>query len=240
MKRFFPILSILSVLAILAVAGAAIIEVPEAIGRNISVIVGGSPNECDGKLVCENFEGTGTPSGWTTSGSTNFDYATSPAPLRGTQSLRLGAGDPDSCKSVTFTADQIWIHFILDITTSKSGDMITIEDSGGATLAGIYPTNTTTITAFVEGGDSNYSVSLSQGTIYHVWMRYQRGTSDNAQFDVYIGTSTTRPESPSFSATNGTSENAPYRIAFAGNTYQDIYIVDQLIVDDAVFTTVDP
>lgn len=43
MKRFFPILSILSVLAILAVAGAAIIEVPEAIGRNISVIVGGSP-----------------------------------------------------------------------------------------------------------------------------------------------------------------------------------------------------
>lgn len=64
MKRFFPILSILSVLAILAVAGAAIIEVPEAIGRNISVIVGGSPpssGPAPGTLLLGNNNTTTSP-----------------------------------------------------------------------------------------------------------------------------------------------------------------------------------
>lgn len=196
---------------------------------------GGSCSEnCTGYDVCENFEGTGTPSGWTVSstGTTvDFDYTTSP--LRGSQSLAL-QGSANTTSTVYYTvvgdftaASDHWVHFLYSYPTTPWAIGYNFFNFAGNKSIYINTSNK------LVSNSTTGSATLTTNTKYHIWVHYVVDSSDNYTIDIYISESTTRPSSPDIS-TSGTGGYSIYRIEFTsiGNgtaTYLNKY--DQVYVD---------
>lgn len=243
MKRLIPILLALTILIPSSAGSWGVV----GMSGGVAAVAG---NECTGLLLCQNFETPGIDNGetWTfTDGGAatwTTNYATSPAPLRGSYSGRLNAAGESEPSYVTVTlsapASQIWIHFMyrkLVADDGGGGDSFVILDASNNTLAGAYWNDALVWTIFVEGGTTqNESGFLPVGTTYHIWMRYKAGSGANAEFDVYRGTTTSRPAITA-DLGDGTSMASAAKIRFYCRNTVD-YVIDQILVDDAEFTTV--
>lgn len=138
-------------------------------------------------LVSEDFEGTGYDGGFTDSaGSPDEDYATSPAPLVGSQSLLLdGTAASVSSISPNFGDQFSFSHyFVLHVVTlpgstgreivryllngsQSGGSELTVNSAGTLTIA----VGTTTIPT---------TTTVSAGSSYHVWVEYQAESVEGA------------------------------------------------------------
>lgn len=180
-------------------------------------------------LVSENFEGTGTPSGWTTlTGTPNYDYTT--VPLEGSQSLYLSTAAAAHRAIVDFTSGpEYWIYFLLRITNGSA-------PAGNRTIGGGHVTGSTTVYAFLQvnlnlkvlwGTAAATATALSLDTTYHVWLHIKKGTGTNGIVDVGFSTNGVRPTSGgTFSqdtANTGTSDVARFSFGTtATNTNVDM------------------
>lgn len=142
-------------------------------------------------LLSEKFEGTGTPSGWTPTGTFDFDNSTNP--LAGTQDFRMA--DASSTVDTVAWAGQsdIFIAFMLytDVAPGSLANIGYFYDAGDAQVARLsFTSGATTLRGLAIGGtissSTANSVSTVAGTGTPVKMRYQKGTGANATVTVWV------------------------------------------------------
>lgn len=191
-------------------------------------------------LLEENFNATGYDLVWTESlGTPNEDYATSPAPLEGAQSILLdNTSTTQRANSPTF-AEQSTVHgyFLLNVTS--------LPDSGNSDTYS-FKSNTTTICTVqlnasgamrIVCGAVNSSATVAtvtEGTTYHVWPSYTAGTGANAAASLGFSTDGTKPTSGNnfTSMSNGTSTQGADSIRLSTSSVGTIVIIDKVRVDD--------
>lgn len=135
-------------------------------------------------LISEGFEGTGTPSGWTTVGSgDNFDYTTTV--LEGSESLGI-EGTVDSAAQFTFAGQTdcyVYFQFRMTALPAVSINGLAITDSGGSAICYVGVNSSGTATINVVGGGNATSVgAMSSGTKYHCWLHFFPATTCIASF----------------------------------------------------------
>lgn len=209
-----------------------------------------SSSECDGALVCQNFEGTGydNSESWTeyfteASGIINEDYTS--AALRGTYSLLM---DGETYKyvydTVSFTANSsVYIH-ILHRTATDSTDsidyLVSVLDSSDNVLGSLQYVPSNDRINLVSGGVTDYGSTddLSVSTTYHLWIDYIAGSGSDGTFSLYIGTTITKPASPTHTITTSSSTADAAKLRF-GSQRDGEFIRDQVIVKSTSFSSVD-
>jgi hypothetical protein len=170
-------------------------------------------------LINEDFEGTGTPTGWFRGGSANFDYSTSP--LVGSQSLRLAAATADYAVVQSLNQAEFWWKFRIKIETMPSGTL-TILQGSDASFNNNYQVllnSSGTLTIQDNSGFlfTTTTDTMAAGTIYDVWGHYKVGTGTNSICEVSFDVANAaRPNSGNkyASGTNGhgTGNIAEYKL----------------------------
>ena len=166
---------------------------------------GGGSGGLTSTLLNETFEGTGystTSPAWTESlggGTVNEDYTTTV--LDGSQSLRiLTASDASSFLYNTFTAgSERWFYFMIrPVSTPNSGDakMLEIWNSSQSRIADVLLTSGGALKVRHGANSSSATVgTMSDGTTYHVYIRYVAGSGANGVASVCFSTDGSRPTS---------------------------------------------
>jgi hypothetical protein len=151
-------------------------------------------------LLEEDCESGSTPSGWTDVNSPTWGYATSPAPLVGSGSLRCNAAGTavNSYKAIT-ASDEVWVKFKLNFAAAPSGNSQIATLYNSTTAVSIASIKTTRKLYCSAGGSnsSDTSSALTAGTTYNVWLHYIKGTGSNAYASVGFSTDDTEPTSGS-------------------------------------------
>ncbi len=202
----------------------------------INVVVGIAPDVGGGPsyLVSEDFEGTGTPAGWTASGSPDFDYTT--VHLSGAQSLYLGTNDQGAYTTFTSgssTYVRIMYQFAANPTPSSA---FFLELRNGTTpLASVRIQNNGRLLV-TSGGQEDYgsaSTQLSTATPYYIWLEYTKGTGSDSICRVYFSATSTKPETTELEITNGNGTMDANRVQLiTNNNLQGVY--DDVLVDDMI------
>jgi hypothetical protein len=186
-------------------------------------------------IIAEDAEGEGTPSGWADEGTGTKDWDYTTTALRGNQSLYL-SGTSAARTTYTFSGEaEIWGHFLYRIGTVADWDIIFYGGDGTEHYVRFAGTDGTI--RQVGGGDglSSSANTIVADTTYHIWYHITAGSGTGSCY-LYVGTSTTRPASPTISQTGKTISNITAIQARSENT--NVHIFDQIRVSDAEFTTV--
>ena len=211
---------------------------------------GGCTETCGDYLICQNFEGTGydNSESWSqldggADCTINPDYTTVNLRSSGSQSFAITITSSTICRvtSPTFSdASTLYGHFMFQLPDlSVAGSTIILLN--GTTTLGSIETKTDGKLRVYQGSvynDSSSSV-ISVDTPYHIWFKYVAEDPDtalNGQMLVWVGTTTTRPASPTNTITTGTSALAVNAIRF--QTPVSTRIWDQVLLDTVEFATV--
>lgn len=183
-------------------------------------------------LIEQNFEETGLPTGWTEFGTPDsWDYTTSPAPLEGSESVRVTASGQGGY--ATFTSQsEVWGYFMFNATIAGDGFLWHFYDSTGASLVSRVRILSGGSFRVYNGATDSDGGSWSTSTTYHCWIRYKAGTGSNAETDFWVSSSTTKPGSPTVSITTGTSTDDAGRVAINPMDSGEAIILDKFRVDD--------
>jgi hypothetical protein len=193
-------------------------------------------------LASEDFEGTGTPSGWTAVGSPNFDYTTSPAPLDGAESLLSSSNSNYGYYDLGSDLTEVWFFFHFTVNDISSAPyMFRVLDSTGATICGgrIVSTGAFRTTNVTTTQNTGTAGAYTGGDVRYAWVHLLQSASANSDvIEIYVSATTTKPGSASgtdgvtssgFSLTN---TNGFRRIAFNPAVSANL-IVDKVRIDDA-------
>jgi hypothetical protein len=210
-------------------------------------------------LLCEDFSGAvECTSGYSSncrgtwvvsSGTPDYDYTTSPAPIEGTYSLFLSglgnSADTRVYRAFTATGGQpqeMYFTFILTEDGVTPGDFVIarITKDGSPLLCSVTLKGTKTLGVSAGGGTIQYTTgTVTEDTLTHVWVRYLPGSGTDALCTVAFSTDGTRPTSGDNykESTNGTVTANGNRAELWGdytsaNSGNDI-IFDKIFVDDA-------
>jgi len=210
-----------------------------------------SVGECVGFAVCQNFEGAGYDNSetWTESGSgtKDEDYATAPAPLRGTQSY-LQTGSSTASTSITLAAEagEAWGHFEFytsDGQPAAETYLLRLMNSSAESIASIRLLTTGYLKVLAgTSGENSVTTQLADGPItpFRIWWYYKSGTGANAVFTLWISdlATLTRPETAEVTETAGTGTTDIASINTLNNQNTMSVILDQILVKTSAFTTV--
>jgi hypothetical protein len=184
-----------------------------------------------GADVTENFEGTGTPAGWTVdSGSPNFDQATTGLSLEASQCLFIDGETGQEEASVSFTdTDDCYVYMMFrweDLNTATRRQFA-LKNNSTTVCEVACPTTPTQWGVFDTVSGVQGSASLSADTTYHVWFERIKGTGSNEIIRLYFSTDGIKPGSPEANKTNGTGTGQVNKFtagtwgAGGGNMYFD-------------------
>jgi hypothetical protein len=234
MKKLFAVLALFFSLLCLAptnkISGvtdpASVAGVPN---ESTSTIGGVMFTQATTYLLSEDFEGTGYENSWTESvgnGVVDEDNTASPAPLVGSQSLRLTSGadnDTDNSTYATFSAtDPVWVYFIINFDStggSASNATFLVISDGGANYLALYYRAADGVICGYDGSARITGYVVSADTTYHVWVKYDASST----CEISINTSATKPGSPTLSWSTGTTQTFN-TIKFTARRNQDIVI----------------
>lgn len=185
-------------------------------------------------LVKQGFEGTGYDNSetWTENAAPNEDYTTSPAPLVGSQSWQTAAVGGEAYTSFT-AQDEVWAYAMCNIQTlADNRNIFQIRDSGGTYVLSLkaYADGHLQILNFATSVNTSAGL-ISNGTTFHVWLHYIKGTGANSTGELYVSSNDTRPGSPQASTTTAGSTAQAARVAVMGWSDGN-YIWDKVRVDD--------
>jgi hypothetical protein len=186
-------------------------------------------------LISENFESGAAPAGWTSTSSgtaPDYNYATAPAPLEGTKSVRAAtATGLIRIQPPAFTATgDIWTYFLFSYNTFSATDGIFLLQSSGLT---------TQLKMGLNGGQwylregalEVQSTAVTANTKYHVWIHYTKGTGANGVYQLYASTTGVRGTAI-LNYSNGTATSDIVSVEIqAWNTTGD-HIIDKLRVSN--------
>jgi hypothetical protein len=204
-------------------------------GQQIMIVKkkGGAP----AYLVNEDCEGTGTPSGWTDTGTVAWDEAT--VVLAGSQSLKLvgEAAQPRSTYTAGSTYPEVWVRFKFrkaDVTSSIV--RILQLKNASTTVAYLRTTSGGAPQIFHGTASANTSGALSSNTNYNIWIHYVAGSGSNGQLSVGFSTTDTEPTSGSnfVSLSTGTATASLDGFEWINTSTNSAHIVyvDSMTVDD--------
>jgi hypothetical protein len=162
-------------------------------------------------LVEENFEGTGTPSGWTPIGTVDFDYTTTV--LQGAQSCYLDgtSGWAAILLPGISAQSECWVYFLLQTAALPLAErrIFRMRDvDGNVELFAVNLLADGTLKILQSGANGVTTVgSITTATKHHIWVYYKKGTGSDGVASVGFSTTGTRPTSGNNFAqlTNGTS-----------------------------------
>lgn len=190
-------------------------------------------------LINQRFEGTGYDNSetWTETGST-VDEDSTITVLDGSQSLRVttvaaeGYTDSPAFSSQT----QAWIYFLWRPVTLDGASYIGALFGGGAERLWIRVNSDGTMR--IDHGSVSASTvnTVTAGTTYHIWARYQTGSGANGQGDIAFSTDGTKPTSgDNFASLTTGTETTSVTVARLGNFSFNrtiVFVFDKCLVDD--------
>ena len=190
-------------------------------------------------LVLEDFEGTGTPSGWSTYGTgIDFDYSTSPAPLSGSESLYIN-GAWNEVYAPSFSAKSfvsIKFEFYKPSGLPTSTDEI-LHIRGSSFIQGYVFVQSTGRIGCRHGTVWDYGSAasvLTDDAKNYIWVDFTVGTGSDGDLKVYISPTDLKPVAPQVHITTGTATLDIDTISlFRSNGGMD-HIFDNLQVADEV------
>lgn len=164
-------------------------------------------------LIDENFEGTGTPSGWATVGSPGFDNTSSP--LSGAQDLKMDGAANNDANYVFTDAGEFWVALELKFSSvpavSITSPIQVYNSPSFSDFCAIF-IDTLGKLAVSDGTTSSTTTdTMSSGTKYYVWFHMLKGTGSNATIEGEFSTTNTR-----------TGTGTKYAIVTAGNINVDL------------------
>jgi len=212
--------------------------------------VSGIPPECDGLLICQNYEGTGfdNSESWIKqSGDGVFDEDYSTAPLRSLQSLRIKATTASSSKNITAlgfsAASEVYGHAIIKFVSTGSDQSIVmgLKSSTTAVARIEYRTNGT-LSGYNGGATGVNSAGSRTGTTKHIWWHYKAASVSGdtiGTFQVYESADGNKPASPiiTVGSVAGTS-TLSVDVLNISATYGSEVIFDQVHLSTTDFATV--
>lgn len=188
-------------------------------------------------LVDEGFEGTGAPSGWTSSaGSPDYDYTSDP--LVAVQSMAL-SGYTLAAKQLAYLAftnsDDVYLYFQAKFPTiASTGTLLFLEFRTTTTVrAQVHIRPGPILRVQATGGTLQETVgTLSATTLYHFWVSYRPGTGTDAVLEIAFSTDGTKPTSGNNYqiSNNGTATADANRIYFYG-TYATAPSAFDVVID---------
>jgi hypothetical protein len=218
---------------------------PAWAGFGMVVDAGGGVAAVTAFGISQNFEGTGYDNSetWSESGTVDEDYTTTA--LRGSQSFYAGSGANNSTITLSAAQGEVWGHCMFRFTSTYSGDVaqiLQLQDASNNQLALFTVQDTSYFPrAYQSGGTgTSISASLSANTTYHLWIHALKGSTSTVE--MWVGTTTTRPSdvAESWITFTGTwtADIAKLRIGQGVSSGTGV-IIDQVILSDSEFTTVD-
>lgn len=204
---------------------------------------GAPPDECTGRLVCQNFEGTGydNSESWTEAGSVTPDEDYTTLALRGSQSCMLTDEGTAASAYVAFTAQSdLWAFFRWRAEgTPLYGQIFNLTNTSGSIQAYVS-VSSGPIMRMYHGTTLCSTGSLSASTTYYVWVHYVAGSGSDGVGALYLDTDNSRPAA-TCSITTGTATADVGRVYMFNNngTPSTYHYYDQILVDDAEITDVD-
>jgi hypothetical protein len=194
-------------------------------------------------LLNETFDAAGYDlGGWSenicTTGTVDEDATTAPAPLVGTQSLKIITASA-SCglTTNTFTSGtERWAYFQVLLDTSTNNNKIfSFWTSGGAELCVVRVVTANTVTAdhgTASNGSTATTDTVVDDTVYHIWVHF-----DADDCTVQFNTTATPPGCPSTKcAVDGGGAGGTTNTVVVGGTNSDgvvTWYFDKILVDDA-------
>jgi hypothetical protein len=156
-----------------------------------------------------------TAGGWTTTGTPTWGYATSPAPLEGSRSLRITNNSSSVVKSFSATGE-IWAYFIVHIEASSgNAGFFRILNSSDESIFRLLRLDTNNALRIYNGSVTVTTDSLmDEAATRHIWIRYVKGTGSNGVSEVYVSTTATKPGSPTLTVTNGNATTDAVKVQF--------------------------
>jgi len=189
-------------------------------------------------IVDEGFEGTGTPSSWEQVNGVNFDYTT--LPLTGSQSAYLPTNS--SQPSMTLTTDAVsgdlYLHFEFKTTTITASYKTILKVYNGATQAYSVGISSSNARMYCGGSALTGSYTFSQNTLYHVWIELNPEANSGK---VYISTDESKPATALITHSSTSYQPSINKFTWTDDGFQGAgtyTVFDQVILDDANFTTV--
>ncbi len=170
-------------------------------------------------IVNETFTTGSRPGDWEAGNGANFGYATSPAPLEGTYSLRLDVGTVgiEAFNHGSEVSGEQWGHFLLNIDARPDSyqKLYELTNNSAVTILELYIFSDGSIRADDGSGATSQVGALVAGTTYHVWWRYKPGSGSNAELELWANTSDDRAgASIHTSMTNGIRTSGMRRLTF--------------------------
>jgi len=183
-------------------------------------------------LIDEDCEGTGTPSGWTDTGSVDWDEAVTV--LAGSKSLKI----PNSASAIyteySFTGGSSrYLKMLIRIDNSPGGirDVASFRDSSGSEIARLENQNNNF--KIVHGSTSSGTAAFSDDTLYYVWLEYTAGSGSDGVLDFYFATTDSKPGSADLSITTGTSTSDCARLRLGGESFANAMFYDNIQVSES-------
>ncbi len=204
-------------------------------------IAGGTGDECTGYLVCQNHEGTGydNDESWTESNVVNEDYATAPAPFRGSYSVYLTDDGTDSYNYLDFTAtDPVYVfaRFAAKACDTAFHEVMKLKDSSNNVLlvrCKEVSSNPTFDIVHGSVASGSQASGYSYDTEYCFWFDYESGSGADGTANLYISTPSggdcTKPAA-TLSIANGDGTTTAQRYYNLCINVDDTIIVDQILV----------
>src|SRR5690349_15328802 len=166
---------------------------------------GGSPTY----IIKQDFEGTGYDNGETWNefidANVDADYATSPAPLVGSQSLKVGVVETYN----QFTGvSEIYGYFQCYMSDISGADFIfSFRTSGDANQMRVRILSDGAIRIYDSANNTTDSSAgaFAQGSVNHVWVYYLKGTGANGVLQCHVAATDTKPGSPTVATTTSAS-----------------------------------
>lgn len=156
-------------------------------------------------LVAERFEGVGQPDAdWTAEDSgIDYDWTTAPAPLVGTESLRV-TGSFKGCRRVLGASySELWACLAINAGASSNSPVIAFGDSVGIIAQVSFRSDRLRINVGASSVDLIGAVHAQNNRI---WLRYvaQSGGGGNGIFAIYINKNSLSTTRPALSGSTGT------------------------------------
>lgn len=185
-------------------------------------------------LVKEGCEGSGRPTGWTlatideSAGSSDWDYATSPAPLSGSHSAYMTTDGQRFEYYVYGNVDPCYAYWICNIDTVNAHNHTVVhfddEDINGLLIIRRSNAGYARITDLNNSTDHDSTYSMSEGSTYYFWLEYN--ASGNVK--LWINTTSTKPANPEITFTSSSSSSLGM-IALSVE-YTGVNIFDNIVV----------
>lgn len=196
-------------------------------------------------IASEDWEGVGKPSGWSTNtisgdhGAVFFDYSVSP--LWSSQSLQLTNGGFTYNENWHTAQTNVYYYFMWRPEVTTDGAVINyVTDNAANPLMYVYlvPSSRRVRVGLGAATTTNETATaITDGSTYHFWVHYQKGTGADAIYEVHWSTTPTKPADGSAThakVTNGTATGNATGIWFYSEYAGTDWRIDKVRADDVL------